>query len=102
MRPRKSKKRFMIWALRHKFRLAAAAILIVSVFDACATRLALRPATAEESVRLLEAWELYRQAAVARGPMELFYEAQVSNRFLAVSGSLAVSYTHLTLPTNYS
>jgi hypothetical protein len=80
----------MIWALRPKFRLAAAAILIVSVFDSCATRPALRPATAEESVRLLEAWELYRQAAVARGPMELFYEAQVSKRFLAVSGSLAV------------
>jgi hypothetical protein len=83
----------MTWALRLDARRlgeAAAAILIFLGLESCATRTTFRPATTEETSRLLDAWGLYRQAALAKGPMELFYDAQVSRSVLSMSGTLAV------------
>ena len=82
----------MIWARRPSRPLGgvAASILIILGFEACATRPRSRPATLEETSRLLQAWGLYRQGALSHGAMEMFYDAQVSKNVLTMSGTLAV------------
>ena len=69
---------------------AGLAVVVTLFLASCATRPAARPATAEESAKLLAAWGDYRRAALARGPMELFYDAEVSRSIVAMSGTLAV------------
>ncbi len=83
----------MSWAPRPEIRRSAklaAGILAFLLVQSCATRPPARPATAEESGKLLAAWGDYRRAALSRGPMELFYDAEVSRSVVTMSGTLAV------------
>jgi hypothetical protein len=64
--------------------------LTVLFLASCATRPPARPATSEEAAKLLTAWADYRRAALARGPTELFYDAEVSRSVVTMSGTLAV------------
>lgn len=69
---------------------AGLAVVAILFLASCATQPAARPATAQESAKLLETWSEYRRMALSRGPMELFYDAEVSRHVVAISGTLAV------------
>lgn len=80
----------MIRRRSRAFAKVAFPVLTVLFLASCATRPPTRPATAAESGKLLAAWDDYRRAALARGPMELFYDAEVSRSVITMSGTLAV------------
>ena len=79
--------RFRSWPAAAPTALAAG---LIAVLSACAVRPAFRPASAGESSRLFEAWSAYREAALSRGPMEMFYDAHVSRSLMTMSGTLSV------------